>query len=697
MEIVTVDGDSGYLGAVKVLGKRNSLTLGFFPEGAFDAAAKQGTILAAVHDGALAGYLLYRKVETHSRASIVHLCVDSGFRKRSVGRLLVDRLKELTRELYCITLHCRRDYEASKVWPRYGFVAEGHRIGKSLAGDLLTCWRYEHRAPPILEFAHGAENDDKRPIAVLDANVFYDLCSPPTESNEESRALEAGWLRDFIRIRVTKEILNEIERREDTAQMTRQRAQARRFKPLPTEMRKVESHIALLRKLWPDSSQKTSFESDIRQLAHTIVGEAAFFVTRDELLLKRHAMLVDEFGIELLRPCDVILRLDELLNYARYRVGRLAGAALKFRMVKSGEVRELAHCFHKPHERKPEFEGRLRRYLAAVDSHETGVTHEDQLPQSLIVRKFCLDAAVLDIPVLRRSFAPAPVGVLRYLLYQSAVLAVEKGMRRIRVSEPLLCDESIDALRQSGFCCTDEGWVKPLVDQIVTRGRVASCLESVDSLPHELAELAAQISTGESATALDSVVTVSALERHCWPLKVADAPLRTWVVPIRAHWAKHLFEERIASGDLFGASKDLILRNENVYYRKKGTQNIKAPARVLWYVSEEDNELYSGQILAYSLMIEVEVGLPSALFRKYRGAGVYRWRDIVRTSGGDLQKEIMAFRFVDTELLKPIPRERFQQIVANESGKKINLAGPAPLSPRCFELLYREGRKNEAF
>ncbi|MFM7202591.1 MAG: GNAT family N-acetyltransferase, partial [Myxococcota bacterium] len=90
MKIIIVETNSIFLPSIVALGRRFSATLGHFPAGAFEDAARAKTILAALIDDKLAGYLLYREVPTHRRASIVHLCVDPMYRTLGIGRALVE-------------------------------------------------------------------------------------------------------------------------------------------------------------------------------------------------------------------------------------------------------------------------------------------------------------------------------------------------------------------------------------------------------------------------------------------------------------------------------------------------------------------------------------------------------------------------------------------------------------------------------
>ncbi len=107
---------------VIALHRLNAKTLGFFPRGAFEEHAKLRQIIVALEsDGNCLGYLLYRIAR--GRATIVHLCVADTARGKGVARLLVDRLKQETKLLEGVSLLCRRDYDVTHIWSKFGFEA----------------------------------------------------------------------------------------------------------------------------------------------------------------------------------------------------------------------------------------------------------------------------------------------------------------------------------------------------------------------------------------------------------------------------------------------------------------------------------------------------------------------------------------------------------------------------------------------
>jgi len=210
MEIVPIASDSPYLSEVKVLGKQNSGTLGFIPEGAFDEYATRKTILIALDKNVLRGYLLYRI--SRQAVYIVHLCVKKDYRAQGVAKALIDKLVELTKpDCAGIGLRCRRDYEAANVWPKLGFVPETDVCGRGADGKLLTFWWRTHGHADLFTKVAKQTLQSKTAV-VIDANVFFDLMNSSSEHFIECQALHADYLRGSIELCVTDEMLVEINR-----------------------------------------------------------------------------------------------------------------------------------------------------------------------------------------------------------------------------------------------------------------------------------------------------------------------------------------------------------------------------------------------------------------------------------------------------------------------------------------------------
>jgi GNAT superfamily N-acetyltransferase len=173
MIVREIDQTSIHLRTVKALGAANSQTLGFFPEGAFDDYAQRKQILIALDDShSCVGYLLYRI--SQERAIIVHLCVNASSRTGGIATRLFSHLKEAVKDLRGIGLRCRRDYEASKLWQKLGFVAQYDQPGRGKVRTDLTYWWFDNGHPTLFTDAIVEQVKSKICVAI-DANIFFDL------------------------------------------------------------------------------------------------------------------------------------------------------------------------------------------------------------------------------------------------------------------------------------------------------------------------------------------------------------------------------------------------------------------------------------------------------------------------------------------------------------------------------------------
>jgi predicted GNAT family acetyltransferase len=216
MSIEVIGLKSPHLPTVKALGKANAATLGFLPEGAFNDYAAKRTIIGAIDStGKCVGYLLYRA--TGNQVTIAHLCVDKTTRQQGIAAELIKYLKEISKDFSSITLKCRRDYEAAKVWSRFGFIPLKDIPGRGRKASFLTYWKYDYGHPNM--FTSVATEDLRTKLCVvMDANVFFDLCDPSRPGYEESSALLADWLPENLELCLTDEIYNDLNSSEDADQ-----------------------------------------------------------------------------------------------------------------------------------------------------------------------------------------------------------------------------------------------------------------------------------------------------------------------------------------------------------------------------------------------------------------------------------------------------------------------------------------------
>ena len=134
----------------------------------------------------------------------------------------------------------------------------------------------------------------------------------------------------------------------------------------------------------------------------------------------------------------------------------------------------------------------------------------------------------------------------------------------------------------------------------------------------------------------------------------------------------------------------VLLRWDNVYYRRKTHHNIlKPPARILWYVSGN-----TGQIVAVSHLDAVEMGTPKVLFKKFKKFGILEWKDIFDMCDGDPSKEIMVLKFSHTfPFRKPVSLNAIRRVF-EEHENNLVLQSPSKIRAEIFHELFRMGYPN---
>lgn len=689
---VVDDAHSPYLEKVKILWRANSSMLGFFPNGAFEEHASRKRIIIALDEAkSVVGYILYRV--TNHRATIVHLCVDNAFRGKGVARNLFDRLRSETKDLFGIGLRCRQDYEANKIWPKLYFVNRGEQSGKGKDGTMLTFWWYSHEQRTLFTDIEG-ENLSSNLCVVLDANVFFDLADPLRPDYEESSSLLAEWLFD-VELCLTDEIYNEIDRNSDNEQKRKEREFAKQFTIYPCNTKILDIVTEQVRGILSLKSSESA-ESDVRQLSRAIAADIKFFVTRDSGLLNSAESIYKSFGVSVIRPSQFIIQLDELQRENEYQPARLAGVFNShIRRVRSSEEELITTSFHcsQKGESKTEFLKKLRPLLANPQKYTCHIAVDiDGSPLVLIAYEVSDKPNTLVTKLFRVAQHKFANTLIRYFTLYMASSSAQNGKTFTHITDPILSENIITALKEDHFFTIGDGWIKANPAIAESSVSLAERMLNWSSGVGESKEIFPSIANALMVpNAIYDARKMSIIEHILWPAKITDAYIPTFIVPIRPEWAKELFDKNLAEQSLFGASKGLTLSRESVYYRSRNNSNgLRAPGRVLWYVSGKGKGKFSGegQLRACSRLDEVVVAPPKELYRRFKRLGIYEWKHLNKIAKQNIENEIMAFRFSNTELFPfPINYEHVKKILL-ETDRRTQLQSPVSISPDAFSKLY---------
>ena len=215
------------LDAVDELMKRNVGTLGFLPRAALeDYLNREGVLGAKTQDGRLVGYLMY--AANRDRFRIAQLCVSEEGRGKGVARNLLEALKVSASTQKVITLRCRNDFPAHRMWSKLGFVPISESPGRSKEGHPLTFWRLQLARHDQLELFRANMSDDVLD-AVIDAQVFFDFDRPDSDLTQPSKALTSDLFVDSVNLWFTDELFSEINRSGSPSEREAARMRARQF------------------------------------------------------------------------------------------------------------------------------------------------------------------------------------------------------------------------------------------------------------------------------------------------------------------------------------------------------------------------------------------------------------------------------------------------------------------------------------
>ena len=657
------------LGDVDVLMKRNSRTLGFLPTEALTDYLRRGCVLGARIGGdRLIGYLLY--APSQNRFRIVQLCVLEEFRGRGIASLLLEKLKSVATTQSAITLSCRRDFPAHHMWPRLGFVSIGERPGRSVAGHLLSLWHLTLNPANQMDLGlFRVKTSDETVDVIIDAQVFFDLSSPDSDGSDQSKALLSDFLVDSVNLWTTDELFNEIARNGDPELRRAGRARMQQFPQVQYSPHLVGDLDARLRKILPHRTP--SQESDIRHLAKAASSALDVFVTRDRRLLKVAEDIADLTNLRVLSPTELIIELHELLEGQSCGPDRVAGLGLGWYRF---TVRDLASLRVDSFLNEGEGQRQLRlvldRCLTRPTDYQCELLKAEGKDVAIRVVSTTPNGAVA-VPLARVARTADRPLFGRFLVADTIANAVDKNQDMVEFELSGLSHSMIPDLMEMGF---KKG------KNTFTKFCFSRCLNREDAL-QKIAALSPELEA-----AYDDLSDLE-LERYGAPVSLA-AEQNYLLVPIRPGYAMSLIDRQLSSSDMFGGDPSVLLRWENVYYRKAATSQkiLKAPGRILWYVSRSQK-----QIVAVSHLDEVVVDTAKELLRRFKRFGILGWEELYRMCAGDTSMELMALRFSHTFVFrKRLPLNEVRAVY-EEDGSGLTVQLPTSMPASRFQKLFRLG------
>lgn len=688
VEFVSVTASNPLFESVFALGESQKQVVGMLPRLAWQEYADDGRLMVAVESAPgealprVVGYAAFRL--PRQEVVLAHLVVNPADRGRGIARQLVDTLSKRYAARRGIRVKCRRDYPASSMWPELGFVAQGDLPGRGAGGAQLTVWWRDHGHPDLMTWPGAPASVTP---AVIDANVFIDLHSDSAgDHRQHTRELLLDALAGRVELLVTPELGNEINRQADSSERARLQVMRQSYPTTPANADVVaQNRAALIAELGYLPSGRRD-KSDIAHVVYAASVGVPVVVTRDDAAQRKlRTAANDVLGVTLVSPQELIVLLDEADSAESYSPFALLGTGFAVREAATAD-QPLIDSFLDTGagERRRDFTRRVR----VLAEHRTAGAHRFVFTaptgEAIALLGTDLVDGVLDVAILRMKMFPLVSTVAAQLASRLRPLAQEAEVRVIRVSDPHPHPLLVEALLADGFGAAPRGPVGLSIAVTCTVAEVAAHVRSA-ALPlgdDERAALGGVLRLADSIQEQNLPTVAAALERQLRPLRIADANLDTWLVPIKAPWASQLFG---IPRDIYGQDDHLGISVEHVYYRG-GRSGETAPARVLWYVSG------TGQmtVIGCSELIEVRDGTPKELHRAYRRLGVYGFNEVLAVAGRT--GKARALRVINTELFESeVSLARLRAIAAQE-GQTLQLVSPLRITAAMFSKILREAR-----
>ena len=414
--------------------------------------------------------------------------------------------------------------------------------------------------------------------------------------------------------------------------------------------------------------------SDIRQLARAASSDVNVFVTRDGPLLRKKHDIADLTNLRVLAPTDLIMELHELLKGQSYEPDLVSGLRLGWHRF---TVRDRSSFPVDSYLNEGEGQRQLREIIDGF------LRHPDKYLCELL-KSEGKDVAIrvihetpkgsVTVPLARVARAADRSLFGRFFVADTIAKAVDNSQDMVEFDRSGLTPSLIPELVDMGFTECNDTLVKFCF---------SCCLTREDAL-----KKIAALSPGLEAVYED--MPDLQLERYCAPASL-KADQNYFLIPIQPGYAISLMDRQQSSGDMFGGDPSVLLRWENVYYRKASTSRmiLKPPGRILWYVSRSRK-----QIVAVSHLDEVVVDTPKELLGRFKKFGVLRWEDLYKMCDGDKSAKLMALRFSHTFVFRErIPLNEVREVYA-EGAPGLSLQSTSTMLATRFQKLFELGFPN---
>jgi GNAT superfamily N-acetyltransferase/predicted nucleic acid-binding protein len=693
--------------------------LGFIPKSAYEDAAVQGKLWVAVSslDGAeeYVGHILWGGA--FPRLRIFQMFVAKSYRRKGVASILIEDLEKEAESLSYLTISARvaEDLDANSFWERRGFG-----ITRSVPGGATTKRFIHYRerrlnTPTLFDLLRAVtpptDNDlrlaerlySKAPVYTLDVNVLLDVAQNRPRADSARKIVSAA-MQNVIRLYVAEELVTELKRsasahKDDPALEFASSLPC--FPALPkTEETRLQLELTQI--VFPEKARQNRLrdrdKSDILHLATAIHNRVAGFLTSEQGILKRGALLREKYGLDVVGVTEFAESLDTLPWREHQHVLAVAAAHTEISSTELDETnRGDAERFLKSLRVEsdvmteaiaPGPSRASRRRLVISDNEGIAAYASWDAPQAAV--------PYVDAFIFLRDANLAADYAVDYVFFLVTSDACRKGLVLIRIVSklPTIIEERATTM---GFRPASPGDNSRGTLQKVSLGKIVHSEnwktvreELVRKLKIGLPEFPPSYAVAEKGMVVTNPrgvavsIPLAKLEALVGPVLITLADRPAAIVPIEPHFA----EELLGTSDQFGlfAKYEAAVLHTRTYYSGIGALSVLRPGTILLFY-ESKGKGRSGAIVACARSVANQVETVSEMKKSTKRGGVLEDKAIERISRGK-KKGVTIFDTV-MKFAKPIP---YGKLKDNGYITAANLVTSQKITCSQLLALLEEGR-----
>lgn len=682
------DEKSPYVQEINRLADANSKTFGFNAYPVYEGYARNPGILVAFIDETMVGYLMWSINKRKREARLWQLCVKPEYRGKKIAKFLNNEFVKLARNS-CreIRLKCKDHYGIDEMWRTLGYSSIFEKQAKT-KGEITKVWSMQFVTNEQSIFSLNISESTNLKCSI-DAYTLQNFI----KENKREESIE--WLCSYLGVCVTEEIFNEIDKVYPETKKTLWNLVHSQFLKQESDPLEFQEKYEFIKAILEKNSFKLD-ESDIRHIAKCLAGDIPYFITQKINLLDLASFIYQNTGIKIISLEQAIDLNDIDTDILNYQPLRLENKSVQFEILDKFILEEICTniCQLYLNSNQDTFLQKLRQYNSDNGRFIKYILNYENEPHILFVYDIS-HKEQLEIPLLRViKETSLTTTLLNFVVNKLLEIAIAENYSFLKITDPFIREPEKIILERQYFTRNIQRfeWVKPCYRDTLNSNEVINYLSQASKNHSEYSNMSQFLNTWlNSEEVLNDPLYCMDMERLLWPLKIENADIPNFIIPIKPEYAKELFDKNLAKENLFGSQRtDLFLGLDRVYYKSVNANAglKKAPARIFWYVSKCQDNGYSDLscIRACSQVDDVIIDTPEELHKKFQHLGYYNLEQI--KSCTSRSNKVMAIKFSHTEQLdNPISLEKLKQCLE----KSITMQSMIKISQGEFITLYRLG------